>query len=71
MNEDAILKLENKNKEMEKDMNELMNKLDMAQRELKDMQQQPGPKALEIYQNWEADSGVSSPVLSLSSQLDN
>ena len=56
---------------MEKDMNELMNKLDMAQQELKDMQQLSNSKALESHQNWEADSGVSSPVLSISTQLDN
>ena len=56
---------------MEKEMDVLMNKLDMAEKELNDMQQLSNSKALDIQQNWEADSGVSSPVLSLSSQLDN
>ena len=35
------------------------------------MQQLSNSNALEIQQNWEADSGVSTPSLSLSSQLDN
>ena len=56
-------------------LEDMQNKYNLAQKELNDRQQLPGSNALEIQQNWEADSafasGVSSPAFSVSSQLDN
>ena len=69
--ENEIKENQNNTALLHRDMEVLRNKLDLAEKELNDMQQLSNSKALEIQQNWEADSGVSSPVLSLSSQLDN
>ena len=71
MDKDVIMKLENKNKQLERDMCELVDKLEEAKQQFKEMQQQSGPKALHPHLNWETDSGVSSPVLSFCTQLDN